>query len=240
LQRSDPDAGLAPLVHDVRMAPKKAAADAEPDPDRLIRQKAGSYRTEDGRFEVEQADVGWFVVDTEQANELGLPLTLGPFATLKAVSEALPGARKVQPLPRRPARAASAAKAARTPAGATAKAQPPPPKSWIDALPEGDARDVRALIRALEREGLTDAEQLARRDREGLGPEVATRLIELRLDALVEDLPADARKAAREFIRRVAEVISAEGGRSRGPLPGWALVEIADDGEPPNRRIIIR
>jgi hypothetical protein len=229
------------LVHDVCMAPKKAAAEAEPDPDRLIRQKAGSYRTEDGRFEVEQADVGWFVVDTEETNELGLPLTQGPFATLKAVSDALPGARKVKPMPKRPAPTAKPAKAAGQRARARAKPdRPPPPKSWIDALPEDEARNVRALIGALEREGLSDAEQLARRDREGLGPEVATRLIERRLDALVEDLPADARKPAREFIRRVAEVLSAEGSRVRAPLPGWALVEISDDGQPPNRRIIIR
>jgi hypothetical protein len=232
--------GLAMFVHDVRMAPKKAAPQAEPDPDRLIRQKAGSYQTEDGRFEVEQADVGWFVVDTEQTNELGLPLTQGPLPTLKAVADALPGARKVKPIPKRPARTAKAAKAARAPAASKTKAQPPRPKSWIDALPDREARDVRALIRALEGEGLSGADQLVRRDREGLGPEVATRLIEQRLDALVEDLPADGRKAAREFIRRVAEVLSADGARSRAPLPGWALVEVAGDGEPPNRRIIIR
>jgi hypothetical protein len=222
------------------MAPKKAAAAAEPDPDRLIRQKAGSYRTEDGRFEVEQADVGWFVVDTEQTNELGLPLTQGPLPTLKAVAEALPAARKVKPMPRAPTAAAGA-----KPSGRTARARPkpeppPPPKSWIDALPEKDARDVRALIRALEREGIGDAEGLARRDREGLGPEVATRLIERRLEALVEDLPDDARKPARQFIRRVAEVLSAEGSAANRPLPGWALVEVAGGDEPPNRRIIIR
>lgn len=220
------------------MAPKKAAAAAEPDPDRLIRQKAGSYRTEDGRFEVEQADVGWFVVDTEQTNELGLPLTQGPLATLKAVAEALPAARKVKPMPRARPRAGKAA--ARPTGGRARREPPPPPKSWIDALPESDRRNIRSFIRALEREGIRDAEGLTRRDREGLGPEVATRLIERRLEALVEELPADARKPAREFIRRVAEILSAEGSASNRPLPGWALVEIDGDGEPPNRRIIIR
>jgi hypothetical protein len=230
------------LVHDVDMAPKKAKAESAPDPDRLVRQKAGAYRTEDGRFEVEQADVGWFVIDTEQTNELGLPLTQGPFATLKAVSETLPEARKVTPIGQRPAaKAGKAPKADAATGRKKAKPEPPPPpKSWIDGLPDAEARNVRALIRALEREGLANAEQLARRDREGLGPEIATRLVERRLDALVEELPADARRAAREFIRRVAEVLSAEGARSRGPLPGWGLVEIADDGEPPNRRIILR
>jgi hypothetical protein len=228
------------FVHDVGMAPKKAAAESAPDPDRLIRQKAGSYRTEDGRFEVEQADVGWFVVDTEETNELGLPLTQGPFATLKAVSDALPGARKVKPIARRPARAGKAAKAKAGSPARTKPEAPPPPKSWIDALPDGEARAVRALIRALESDGVPDAEQLARRDREGLGPEVATRLIERRLDALVEGLPADGQQVAREFVRRVAEVLSAEGSSSRGPLPGWALVEVAESGEPPNRRIILR
>jgi hypothetical protein len=149
-------------------------------------------------------------------------------------------------MPKRPARGAGAkaagksAKAAGRAAPKPKTEAPAPPTSWIDALPDGEARAVRALIRALERDGMTDADQLVRRDREGLGPEVATRLIERRLEALVEDLPSDARKPAREFIRRVAEILSAEGSRRGSALPGWALVEIADDGEPPNRRIIIR
>ena len=41
------------------------------DPDKLVRQQAGTYRTTDDRFEVREADVGWFLVDSEQTNEFG-------------------------------------------------------------------------------------------------------------------------------------------------------------------------
>ena len=78
-----------------------------------------------------------------------------------------------------------------------------------------------------------------RRDREGMLPAVATRLIERRLDALVDDLPAAQQKAARLLFRRAAEVLSAEGS-PRDPLPGWTLVEIGPEPEPPNRRIDLR
>ena len=62
-------------------------------PDRLVRQSAGTYRTEDDRFEVRSGDTGWFVVDSEQTNEFGQELMHGPFATRKAAREAVPGAR---------------------------------------------------------------------------------------------------------------------------------------------------
>ncbi len=39
------------------MAKRKAP---EPDPDRLRRQQAGTYRSEDDRFDVREADAGWF------------------------------------------------------------------------------------------------------------------------------------------------------------------------------------
>lgn len=71
----------------------KRKTDAPTDPDKLIRQAAGDYRTADDRFEVRQADVGWFLVDSEQANEFDQELIHGPFGTMKAVRAAIPGAR---------------------------------------------------------------------------------------------------------------------------------------------------
>jgi len=70
-----------------------------PDPNKLVRQSAGTYRSGDERFEVRQAGTGWFLVDTTQANELGQELVTGPFA---AVRETLPEARRttVKALPR--------------------------------------------------------------------------------------------------------------------------------------------
>jgi len=59
----------------------------------LKRERAGVYRTKDGRFAVEQASSGWMVLDGEEANELGLPLARGPFDTLDAAREAIAVAR---------------------------------------------------------------------------------------------------------------------------------------------------
>jgi hypothetical protein len=212
-------------------AKKKTRTNVGADPDRLVRQKAGTYRTPDDRFEVQQEGLGWFVVDAEQSNEFGQPLIHGPFETMAAVRAALPGARKTKPLRRgkRPTRAPP-----------KAEPPPPPPPSWIDKLPPSEATGVRKLVRALEREGVPEAEDLVRRDRDGLLPAIAAQLIDQRLAALVNDLPADDRKVAERLVRRAAEILSAEGTIGGAALPGWTLVEIGADGEPPNRRIVIR
>ena len=214
------------------MAGKKAKTDAGADPDRLIRQKAGSYRTADDRFEVHQEGLGWFVLDSAQANEFGQPLIHGPFETMALVRESLPGARKTKTKPMRRGKPAKQASAKPEP--------PPPPPSWIDALPSKEASEVRSLIRALEGDGLPEAEELVRRDREGLLPAVAAQLIERRLAALVSELPAKEREPGERLVRRVAELLAADGTTRRDGLPGWTLVEIGPEGEPPNRRIILR
>jgi len=221
------------------MAKAKASprTDATADADKLVRQQAGTYRTGDDRFEIREADVGWFLVDPQQTNEFGQELIQGPFATLKAVREALPDARAAKPAARprpTPKKSARATTREQTPKA------PPPPPSWIDQLPKAEAAGVRKLIGALEREGVADAEALVRRDREGLLPAVAARLIERRLDALVDDLPVDERKAASALLRRAAEILTAKGTTVRDPLPGWTLVEIGSEPEPPNRRIDLR
>jgi hypothetical protein len=207
--------------------------DATADPDKLVRQQAGTYRTPDERFEVREADVGWFLVDSAQTNEFGQELIQGPFSTLKAVRAALPEARASKPAGRPRA-------APKRPPKKLDEPPPPPPPSWIDKLPKAEATGVRRLIGALEREGVADAEAVVRRDREGLLPAVAARLIELRLEALVEDLPAGDQKAARGLVRRAAEILSSDGTKRRDPLPGWTLVELDTQPEPPNRRIDLR
>ena len=68
-------------------------ADAGTDPDRLIRQPDGGYRSADQRFVVEQANGSWFLADNETADDFGQPRVAGPFATLKVVKEAVPRAR---------------------------------------------------------------------------------------------------------------------------------------------------
>jgi ribosomal protein S18 acetylase RimI-like enzyme len=69
----------------------------EPAPDALTRERAGSYRSNDGRFTVEQSSSGWLVEDAAQQNELGLPLARGPFPTLDEAKAAMADARSGPP-----------------------------------------------------------------------------------------------------------------------------------------------
>lgn len=217
-------------------AKRPRSADAAADPDRLVRQSAGTYRTADDRFEVRNGGTGWFLVDTAQTNDFGQELILGPYPTLAAAGAAVAPARTSPVTPLRPDPPARA----RPKRGKSAAAPPPPKRTWIDELPKRDANAVRERIAALEQEGIAGAEALVRRDREGIGPEVASRRIEARLEAIVAELPERGRAGARELVQRAAEVLSAEGTTRTKGLPGWTLVELDADGEPPNRRIIIR
>jgi hypothetical protein len=213
--------------------PKRTAdAKAPPDPDKLVRQTAGNYRTADDRFEARQAAQGWFLVDTEQSNEFGQELIHGPFGTLKALRDAIPESRTTKtvamPKPAKPTK------------GGRAKAEPKPkpkPPSWIDKLPPAEGRAVRKTMAALEREGSTDAELLVRRDRDGLLPAVAIR----RIEHLLAQAADGASPKERTLMQRVAEILSAE-GRATDALPGWTLVEVAPGGDTPpeHRRIDLR
>ncbi len=140
------------------------------------------------------------------------------------------GARDIKPLLRSRARPKTA------PAKEKSAPPPPPPKpTWIDRLPAGQATEARRTIRALEKEGIDDAEALTRRDREGLLPAIASRLLERRIDTLIDDLPEDQRKLARDLIDRLGAVVSASD--APGSLPGWALCETGPGREPTKRRL---
>jgi hypothetical protein len=214
-------------------AKEPAGTDAAGDPNKLARKTAGTYQTADERFEVRQAALGWFLIDSTATDELGQELVRGPFPTLGAVREALPGARRttLKPLPRR---ATSAPKAAAKPKKA------PPTTSWLDRLPAAEAAAARRLIRALELEGIDDAEQLVRDARKDREPVVARRVLEGRLAAIIDDLPEDEQGTARHVVQRVKEVLTSTGTTVFKPLPGWALVELGAEPEPPNRRIVLR
>ena len=110
--------------------PRSSKPKPPPDPNQLVRQSAGTYRSGDDRFEVRQSGIGWFLVDSTQTDELGQELVQGPFPTLAAVRDAIPDARRttVRALPRpkkafskTPAKAALRAEATRKP-----KAEPEP------------------------------------------------------------------------------------------------------------------
>ena len=79
--------------------PKAAKKEKPVDPDKLVRERPGAYRTGDGRFTV-QSDAGgaWFVVDAEQIDELGMPRVLGPHGTLAEARQAVADARSAPPM----------------------------------------------------------------------------------------------------------------------------------------------
>jgi hypothetical protein len=205
----------------------------EPGPDDLVRQEAGNYLSGDSRFEVRQSDANWYLVDREQSNEFGQGLIHGPYGSMKDAKAALPGARDITPLLRSRARPK---KAPTKTATTQAPKKPTPPPSWIERLPKSDQVELRALIRALEKEGVDDAEALVRKDRQGLLPVVATTLMNKRLDSVVEELPDKDQALARKLVGQLGAVITS-GEKLPDPLPGWALFETGSGREPTKRRV---
>lgn len=213
------------------------------------RAEAGRYRSSDERFTLESDGAGrWFVVDEHEQDELGLARTSGPFATLEAAKAAAAAARDrpatPSPLAARIADAAGRPRQAPGSPGAppgttppdvppvarpTQAAVPVPPRTWLDELQEQDAdlaRRATRLIRALEREGVPDADALVRRDILGDRPAVATRLLARDVLAAIAALSDPTAAAVAEA---VAGVLAAS--PTRTGLPGWDLVERNAAGE---------
>lgn len=202
----------------------KPAADA--DPDRLVRQADGGYATPDGRFAVEQANGSWFLADQDTADDFGQPRVAGPFATLKLVREAIPRVRSGPAPLRKPIKQAKAKKAPQAPKG---------PETWLDRLSTDDRRRAERMVRTLEKEGLADAEELARARIEGGSSRgLAQRVLRARLDRAL----AEADDAARQAVADALAVLT-DAGRIGPDLPGWALVETEPDGSPTELRIAL-
>ena len=163
------------------------------DPNKLVRESAGRYRTGDGRFIVEGGSAsGWFVADSDQADELGLPLLRGPFGTLDEAQDAVAAAR-VAPAPKAPTRH----KAERSPerprdrrtagpvepdAERKTRRRADEPKaesrpSWLDRLSADQRRVAKQLLSSLEAVRIADAEALVRRDLDSTGALIAGRLL---------------------------------------------------------------
>jgi hypothetical protein len=80
---------------------------------KLKRETAGRYRSEDGRYVVQQQSGPWWLMDSEQTDELGQPALHGPYASLSEATDAiatLPAASKA-PTKKTPAKKAPAKKA---------------------------------------------------------------------------------------------------------------------------------
>jgi hypothetical protein len=224
------------------MTPAKREAKEKPVPP-WKRAEAGTYRSSDDRFTISsEGPSRWFITDEEELDELGLARTVGPYDTLddaKTAAEDRRGAAPAaSPLAERIGTgrkaeegrgAAARSKAAPEP---KAKPAPPPPKTWLDKLEDDDretARRARRLISALEREGITDADALVRRDVLGGQPVVATLLLARDiLDAIGTSSKSDS------VIEAVTEVLGSS--KARRGLPGWELVE--RDGPTDEPRVI--
>lgn len=196
------------MVKSTTPAGKPAGKPADEDVS-LRRLGGGRWATRDGRFAIEPQSGTWVVVDTEQADELGLPLVRGPFGSLNAAKAAIAQARSSQPATSplearstvirrrkdtakgRPQRGIHAAGDTAAPVAAKSPSAPPEP-SWLTALEPAGRRRARRLIERLTAAGAPDAEGIARRELVGDVPAVAA----FALDRAIRGLGAAATPAA--------------------------------------------
>ena len=131
----------------------------EPAPDSLKRERAGTYRSVDGRFTVEQSSSGWVVLDAEQTDGLGLPLARGPFGTLDDAKAAMADARtgaapdaprpKLRLVPDGPSEAAEPSRTRTLRAGPKAPGRAAPgqaPKQAPKRAPERASRQAAQVV----------------------------------------------------------------------------------------------
>lgn len=163
---------MARLRYAADMSPRATRSKPPPDPSKLVRAGAGRYVTGDARFTVESSSGGWVVEDGEQANELGLALVRGPFATLDLARAAIDAARagpapfsdladraaaiarlpsgRSTPIPRRSPMSRTTARGAPLPAGAAfdetgGPSAPEPLPLVVREYRSGDGDPLRAL-----------------------------------------------------------------------------------------------
>ena len=119
----------------------RAKKPVEVDPNKLKRERAGRYVTPDGRFAVEGPGAnGWYIVDSERENELGLPLMSGPYATLDEARAEVTVLRTGE-APRPPLRALGPADLVNAPDEPAEAAAPPEPdpSTGVEVAQPGEA-----------------------------------------------------------------------------------------------------
>jgi hypothetical protein len=218
------------------MSPKQKATPA------WRRDSAGTYRSADDRFTVRGEGSGrWFLLDEEERDELGLPRTIGPLATLDAAKNAAeeqrghaprksPLAERIKARGRKPKERASGRSSEGRRGASTQKASASatsrkPPETWLERLEKSDpaaAKRARGLIDALEDIGVVKAADVVRKDVEGKRAAIAETVLAVALRRAL----AKAKDPAR-LLEAVLDVLSMHerlvGADDR--LPGWRLVE---------------
>jgi hypothetical protein len=213
-----------------------------PDAPRLVREQAGRYRSSDDRFGVQEDDGAWFVEDHAQLTGFGQPLILGPFGSLKLARAAIEEAATKQvrltrgtERPRRKARPAPEPQAEPEPSSEPEpEPEPPPEPTWLDRLDDEEASRARAMIRALERLDVEDAEALVREDVGSGVPAVARALLRREIERRVGG------EVDREVLADVLDVLTEIGLHQPRDLPGWELIERHGPHPDEPRRIVIR
>lgn len=220
----------------------------------LKRVGGGRWQTRDGRFAIEPQSGTWALVDSEQTDDLGLPLVRGPFRSLTEAKEAIAAARTGGPAPS-PLEERLAEAKLRAPAAATGKAsgkaaggktrkrgaggpsaaesddadepaEPAEPR-WLTDLPRAEATRARELIAKLVAAGIRDAEARVRADVVGGVPTVASTAIALHIRSMIDDA-GTGDDASERLAADVAELLA--GDRDRTFDVEWRLVD--GDGRP--------
>jgi hypothetical protein len=229
------------------MAPKK------PEDDRSLKRLGGGrWQTRDERFTIEPQSGTWVLVDSEQTDDLGLPLVRGPFRSLTEAKAAVEGARgsaapespladRVKEVGTRSTKTPAAAPGTSSTSKATDKPaadpgrsrvgkpeappEPPPEPRWIADLGPRDRGRARRLIERLEGAGVRDAESIVRQDLTGGVPTVARLALATRL----ADQLASAGDDAAAIEAAIGRVIEALGdGRDDELGVRWRLVDDED------------
>lgn len=181
----------------------------------LKRLGGGRWETRDARFAIEPQSGTWVIVDSTQTDELGLPLVRGPYPSLTVAKEAIEDARSSGP-----AQSPLAEKIERTSKRdkeLPKKPEPPPEPAWLRNLSDADRRQLKALVKKLEAEGVANAEGVARAEIADEQPALARLALERRLSEAQS--AKDPAKAVRQALDAVLE------GQDKALGARWRLVD---------------
>ena len=233
------------------MAPKK------PEDDRSLKRLGGGrWQTRDERFTIEPQSGTWVLVDSEQTDDLGLPLVRGPFRSLTEAKAAVEGARgaaapesplaeRVKEAGTRPAKAPAAASGTTSTSKAAAKVDvganrvgPTEPEAPPEAPPEPPPEprwiaDLSPRDRGRARRLIERLEGAGVRDAESVVRQDLTggipTVARLALATRLADLVASAGDDAAAIEGAIGRVIEALGaGRDDELGVRWRLVDGED------------